>query len=186
MNSNDARLRINRVLRDGEQTLVFEEALALPYTDPELRMISGSRNAPVWVAVTPARLIEVGSNDHITSARWADMASLGVHKAGRKWQYQWQHHTQRIPYAPIQVSQSFAELLQGIQAGRVPLSALPEETTTYTVEVRSHDDSALGRTAAAMGLPEKQCICDACGSTVGMDKPHGSECWTCHRVFREQ
>ena len=88
MNSNDARLRINRVLREGEQSLIFEEALALPHTDPELRMISGSRKAPVWVAVTPVRLIEVGGNDHITSARWADMASLGVHKAGRKWQYQ--------------------------------------------------------------------------------------------------
>lgn len=125
MNSTDARLRINRVLRDGEQSLIFEEALALLHTDPELRMIPGSRNTPVWVAVTPVRLMEVGSNDHITSARWADMASLGVHKAGRKWQYQWQHHTQKIPYAPIQVGQPFAELLQGIQAGRVPVSALP-------------------------------------------------------------
>lgn len=184
MHSNDARLRINRVLRGAEQILIFEEALALPYTDPELRMFSGSHTAPVWVAVTPARLVELGSNGNITSARWVDMASLGVHKAGRKWQYQWQHRTQSIPYAPIQVSQPFAELLRGIQAGSVPLSSLPEETTTFTVVDRPHDDFALGRTAASMGIPERRCICDACGSSVGLEEPNGSECLACLRVLR--
>lgn len=184
MNTNDAQLRINRVLRDGEQLLAFEEALALPYADPELRMISGSSRAPVWVAVTPARLIELGSNDHVVSARWADMTSLGVHKVGRKWQYQWQHHTQEIPYAPIQVSQGFADVLTGVQSGAIQLVTLPEETTTYTVIDEPHDSSALGRTAAAMGLPEKRCICDACGDTIGMDKPYGSQCSTCHRTIQ--
>ena len=183
MNSNDAQLRINHVLRSNEQLLAFEQAVAMPYDDPSMRLITGSSPRPIWVAITPARLIELRSNGHLTSAPWGHMASLGIHKAGRKWQYQWQHITQTMPYAPVQVSEQFGQVLQRVQSGAIPLMALPDESTTYTVLDEPHGDSALGRTATAMSIPEKRCVCDACGATVGIEAPYGAECPTCHRTI---
>jgi len=186
MNTNDAQMLLTRVLHQGEQVLVFEQGVALPSDDPGLRAFMGSSSQPIYVAVTPARLIEIQDNGNVDSGRWSDMASLFVSKSGRQWRYQWQRVNQRQPYAPIQVSKVFAEVLQGIQGGSVSLMALPPETTTYTVVDMPHDNSSAGRTAAAVGMAEKRCICDACGSEIGIETPFGEECMSCCRTLQER
>jgi len=186
MNTSDAQARLARVQHDGEQVLAFEQAVALPFDDPSMRALLGNSSRPIYVAVTPARLIEIQDNGNVDSGRWSDMASLKVSKSGRHWRYQWQHITQGEPYSQIQVSKEFAEVLQGIQGGSVTLMALPPETATYSVVDRPHDNSSVGRTAAAMGTAEKRCICDACGSEIGIETPFGEECMCCCRKLLAQ
>jgi hypothetical protein len=181
MQINDMQLRVQRVLRPEEVVLRAEIAMAVPYDDPDMRLISGSQSAPLFVAVTPARLIEIGQNDHVSSGRWGDMSALSVHKAGRKWLYQWLRQGQTMPYQPVQISSEMAEHLTGIQAGRVPLMSLSEEGTTYSRVLRPHDNSPVGQVAKKMGMSEVALICDACGDTVGLGEPYGTECLVCHR-----
>lgn len=186
MNTNDAQVRLSRILQRGEQPLIFEEATALPFDDPELRLFSGNSRASVWVAVTPCRIIEIGGNDNVHSARWSDMDWLRVQKQGRKWRYEWQRVGQYMAYAPIQVSRDLAEILDGVQQGSISLSVLPDEDTDYTVMDSPHESSSMGVVAAAMGVPEKRCICDSCGSTVGIDEPFGDDCPSCLRILRKR
>jgi hypothetical protein len=181
MHANDMHLRLQRLLRTHETVLQAEVATALPYDDPDMRLLTGNQSAPVFVAVTPARLIEIGQNDHASSGRWGDMSALSVRKVGRKWRYQWQRQGQNMPYQPMQVSSEMAELLTGVQAGRVPLMSLPEEWTTYSRVARPHDNSSVGQVAKKMGMAEVALLCDACGGTVGLGEPYGTECLVCHR-----
>lgn len=164
MNRDQAWQRLHRILRPEEQILGFCDALALPYEDPEMRLISGSTQVPVWVSLTPARLVEIGANDQLRSTLWGDIGNLEVVQQRKQWQYSIRHRTQDIPYTPIRIDPQFAALLQWVQSGGVPLTNLPRESSSYS----------------PTGVGEFL-HCDYCFEIVGESKIFSRSCKGCHR-----
>ena len=164
MDRDSAWQRTQRILRPEEQILGFCDAVALPYEDPEMRLISGNGQVPVWVSLTPARLIEISATDLLRSTLWGDIGSLEIVQKRKRWQYSIRHSTQSIPYSPIQVDSEFAALLQSVQSGAVPLTNLPRESSSYS-------STGVGEILQ----------CDKCSEIVGKSRIYSSSCNGCHR-----
>jgi len=125
-----ASQRLDDVLRGNEKVLAFGEGIS--YGIPGMPASLGGADQRVWVAVTPARLIQIRENQiDPRSTVWAEVKWLRVFKQKRKWHYQWLHVTQDSPgagpYEPVRVEESIARALEDIQSGREPLEPLADE-----------------------------------------------------------
>lgn len=170
-------------LRPGEELLHFTEGIKLGMQGFPSSL--GGGNQKTWVAVTPARLIEVHlRNQTPSSGAWADMTWLRAFKERRRWYYQWQHKTQSMEYSPVEVTREFAETLQAIQSGVISTMLLPVESCAPLRYHRPHDDSTSGQFAQAMNFSEFRYQCGSCGVDLFYfaDEDRFLPCTGCLRV----
>jgi len=136
--------RIRDVLRGDEKVLAISEGVS--YGIPGMPRGFGGGDARVWVAVTPARLIEISENQFDPrSSAWTEVKWLSVFKRKRKWHYQWLHVSQDSPgagpYQPVRIDESVARALEDIQSGRQAVTMLAEEACTPIRFVRDTSTS---------------------------------------------
>lgn len=173
----------NRALRVGEELLAFS-----PTRGIEGELLSFIGEAPGFIAVTAARIIEIAeSNWQPTSHLWVDYEWARVDPIA-KGLHAWrgQLRDQRPDDTVWSISSECAAQISGILSGATLIASLPDETT-HGKRVFEPVGGAQGEALRMMGISGIKYECVFCTSGLAIEKqgevqPLADTCQGCLRT----